>query len=484
MVIRQLPVALFMAAAAWLSVAGPAKAQSGQPSARERELEDLVRRLSQRVEQLEERLGALEQAKADRVTETRVQELEESVQQIKDERPPAPDSEEWAQMRKWVSDKSTLRPYWKDGLRLDSNDGSFKLKIGGRIQNDWAYYCTDDKEVGTADGDDFDEGVEFRRARLYFSGTIYDDLEFKAQYDFADGDSDFKDVYLGFKNVPYVGGVRIGHFKEPFSLEELTSSKYITFMERSPANTFAPSRNTGVMLHNAIFDKRMTWAAGVFRQTDDFGEGVGGRDYNVTARLTGLPWYEEDGKRLLHLGVGYTHQNYEDDVIRFRARPESHLAPRVVDTGTFPAEHGDLLGAEVAWVHGPFSLQGEYMHAFMEGDSHFIGDPRFWAASVQASYFLTGEHRPYKASNGTFDKVKPFKNFGKDEGPGAWELAARYSYLNLNDAGVNGGRLRDLTLGLNWYLNPNLRITWNYVFADPSDGGDVDIFQMRFQLAF
>jgi phosphate-selective porin OprO/OprP len=484
MAIRQLPVGLFVAAAAWLLVVGPAKAQSGEASAREKELEDLVRKLSQRVEQLEQRLSALEQTRPDSATEARVQELEESVQQIKEERPPATDSKEWAQIRKWVTDKSTLRPYWKDGLRLDSADGAVKLKIGGRIQNDWAYYCTDDKDIGTADGDDFDEGVEFRRARLYVSGSIYDNVEFKAQYDFAGGDADFKDVYLGVKKVPYVGGVRVGHFKEPFSLEELTSSNYITFMERALPNTFAPSRNTGVMLHDAVLDKRLTWAAGFFRQTDDFGDGVGGRDYNMTARLTGLPLYEEDGKRLLHLGVAYTHQNYEDDVIRFRARPESHLAPRVVDTGTIPAECGDLLGAEVAWVHGPFSLQGEYMHAFVEGDSHFIGDPRFWAASLQASYFLTGEHRPYKTSSGTFDKVKPLANFGKDGGPGAWELAARYSYLNLNDAGVSGGRLRDFTLGLNWYLNPNLRVMWNYVRADPSDGGDVDIFQMRLQLAF
>jgi phosphate-selective porin OprO/OprP len=475
---------LGVALASVFLVAQPVMAQSDTSSAREQELAELVRTLSQRVEQLEQRLSELEQTKADRTTETRVQELEASVEQIKEERPPAADSEEWALMRKWLTDKSTLRPYWKDGLRLDSADGAFKLKIGGRIQNDWAYYCTDGKNVGKADANDFDEGVEFRRARLYVSGSIYDDIEFKAQYDFAGGDSDFKDVYLGFTKVPYVGGIRIGHFKEPFSLEELTSSKYITFMERGLPNVFAPSRNTGVMLHNAFLDDRMTWAAGVFRQTDDFGDGVGGRDYNVTARLTGLPWYEEDGKRLLHLGAGYTHQNYEDDVIRFRERPESHLAPRVVDTGEFPAEYGDLLGAELAWVHGPFSLQGEYVHAFMQGAGRFIGDPDFWGAYLQASYFLTGEHRPYKTANGTFGNVKPLRNFGKDGGAGAWEVAARYSYLTLNDAGVDGGRLRDFTLGLNWYLNPNLRIMWNYLFADPSEGSEVDIFQMRLQLAF
>lgn len=232
----------------------------------------------------------------------------------------------------------------------------------------------------------------------------------------------------------------------------------------------------------------MTWAAGVFRQTDSFGDGVGGRDYNVTARVTALPWYQDKGRKLLHFGLGYTHQNYEDDEIRFRARPESHLAPRLVDTGTFGAEYGDLIGTEAALVYGPFSLQAEYVHALMQGRGWRIGDPHFWAASVQASYFLTGEHRPYKTSTGTFDRVRPLRNFtwrrGDDNGPGAWELAARYSHLRLNDAGVDGGRLRDFSLGLNWYLNPNMRTMWNYVFADPTEGGNVDIFQWRFQIAF
>ncbi len=199
---------------------------------------------------------------------------------------------------------------------------------------------------------------------------------------------------------------------------------------------------------------------------------------------TGLPWYEDEGKKLLHFGVAYTHQNYEDDTVRFRARPEVHLAPRLVDTGTFSAEYGDFIGAEAAVVYGPFSLQGEYVHSFIESRNRQVGDPDFWVASIQASYFLTGEHRPYKTSTGAFDRVRPLENYGRDGGPGAWEVAARASYLNLNDDGVDGGRLIDLTLGLNWYLNPNVRTMWNYVLADPSDGGDVSIFMWRFQVAF
>ena len=454
-----------------------------EPSARERELEDLVRRLSERVDQLESRLSRIEGTEGGRDTKARVEKLEQRVQQIRDERPPAAESGEWARMRKWVNDGSTLRPYWKDGLRLDSNDGAVRLKIGGRIQHDYAYFA-EDGDIERRLGRDFDDGTEFRRARLYFSGTVYDDIDFKVQYDFAGGDADFKDVYLGMKNVPYVGHVRVGHFKEPFSLEELASSNDITFMERSLVNTFAPSRNTGVMVFDNLLGERMTWAVGVFRQTDDFGDGTGGRDYNVTARLTSLPWYEDQGKKLLHLGLAYTHQNYEDDTIRFRAGPEAHLAPRLVDTGTFSAEYGDFIGAEAAVVYGPFSLQGEYVHSFIEGRDRRVGDPDFWVASIQASYFLTGEHRPYKTSTGTFGRVRPLRNYGRGGGPGAWELAARASYLNLNDAGVDGGRLIDLTLGLNWYLNPNVRTMWNYVLADPSDGGDVSIFMWRFQVAF
>jgi phosphate-selective porin OprO/OprP len=453
------------------------------PTARERELEELVRNLADRIDQLESRLGQLKGTKTAGNTEARVEQLEQSIQQIKNERPPDVNSEEWTKIKKWVNDGTTLRPHWKDGLQFTANDGSVKLKIGGRIQHDFAYFA-EDGSVERRLGENFDDGTEFRRARLYFSGTIYDDIDFKVQYDFAGGDADFKDVYLGMRGVPYVGNVRIGQFKEPFSLDELTSSNYITFMERSLVTTFAPSRNTGVMFYDTVNDKRMTWAAGVFRQTDDFGNGTGGRDYNATARLTALPLYENDGKRLLHLGVAFTHQNYEGDSVRFRARPEAHLTPRLVDTGNFSAEYGDFILAEAAWISGPFSLQGEYVHAFIEGRDQRIGDPNFWAASVQASYFLTGEHRPYKTSSGSFNRIKPLSNYDRNGGTGAWELAARLSYLNLNDDGVEGGRLKDLTLGLNWYLNPNVRTMWNYVFADPSHGGEVNAFMWRFQVAF
>lgn len=454
-----------------------------EPTARERQLEDLVRKLTERVDQLESRLDQMAPQQQQQQTQVRVDQLEETVRKIQEDRPPDFDSEQCKEIEKWVKDSTTLRPYWKEGLRLDSNDGSVKLKIGGRIHVDFRYF--DENGIDEQFDEDLDQqSTDFRRARLYFSGTIYDDINFKVQYDFGGGDADFKDVYMGLTKVPFVGNFRVGQFKEPFGLEQLTSSNDITFLERSLVESFVPDRNTGFMIFDTLLDKRMTWAAGVFRQTDDFGAGTGGHGYDATARLTFLPIYEDQGKTLLHLGVAYSKQNYKDDEFRIRARPEFDEGPRLLDTGTFSAEHSDMIGTEAALVLGPFSIQGEYVHAFFNGGSRLTGNPDFYAASVQSSYFLTGEHRPYKMSSGAFTRVRPLRNFREDGGWGAWEVAGRVSYTNLNDGRIKGGRAINYSLGLNWYLNPNVRTMWNFLYGDPSSGGDINAFLWRFQLAF
>jgi len=383
---------------------------------------------------------------------------------------------------------TTFRAYWKDGLRFDTKDGKFKLKVGGRIQTDFALIDAEDAVADALPGlPRYETGAEFRRARLYVAGTIYDAVEFKAEYDFAGGDPAFKDVYLGLTQVPVVQNIRVGHFKEPFSLEELTSSKYITFLERGLPNALAPSRNTGVGIFGTEMDERMTWALGGFRETNDFGFGFGPESlYDVTARMTGLPWYEDEGTQLLHLGAGYSHKFGNADDFRFRERPEAHLSPvRFVDTGTFRANGIDLVGPEAALVVGPFSMQDEYMHAFT--DSPTEGDPQFNGYYVFVTYFLTGEHRHYDTEEGAFGRLKPKHNFtltGDEPGCGAWELGLRYSNLDLDGKDIDGGELGDVTAAVNWYLNPNVRVMVNYVFADLDSVGDTNIAEARFQIDF
>lgn len=354
-----------------------------------------------------------------------------------------------------------------------------EVKVGGRIQNDWSWVATGrDAEplVGP-----LTTGTRFRRARVFVEGSLDKWVEFKAEYDFAGGQAGFTDVYIGLKGIPGLGHLRVGHFKEPFSLEELTSSRFITFNERALPNVFTPSRNTGFMVSNAVLKNRLTWAAGVFRDTDGFGNGEGDGEYSLTGRLTGLPWYSEEGRRLIHVGVALSQRKPHGDKVRFRLRPEVSIAPNFADTKDIRVDGTRLLGAEGAVVFGPFSIQGEYITTTL--DRVAGSDVTLAGYYVYASVFLTGEHRAYKTSAGAFDRVKPRKSLA-DGGPGAVEIAVRYSWLDLDDRDVRGGRLADLTVGLNWYLNSHTAVKVNYVRADRRDVGTAQFLLTRFQVDF
>ena len=142
---------------------------------------------------------------------------------------------------------------WDNGINVERNDDAFKIKIGGRILLDWGVISPDSalerNEENGVYGDNAlkGDGVKFRSARLGVAGALWEDFVFKAVYDFAGGSTGFKDVYLGMENIPVVGELLVGQMKEPFSLEELISGNYVTFMERSlPTAAFAPGRQTGI----------------------------------------------------------------------------------------------------------------------------------------------------------------------------------------------------------------------------------------------
>lgn len=220
---------------------------------------------------------------------------------------------------------STLRLYWKDGLRMETSDKQFKLKLGGRMMADWAWFDVDD-EIDAVTGKN-EDGAEFRRARLYVAGEIYENVIFKAEYDFAGGEAQFKDVYIGLKDLGPLGTFRAGHMYEPVGLEEQTSSKYITFMERSLTSVFIPSRNTGFQFNNTCADQKVTWSIGAFHDTDDFGDSEGD-NWNVSTRVTGTPLVTDDA--LVHLGFSYRYGVPNDTQLRLRQRPSAHMAMRWV----------------------------------------------------------------------------------------------------------------------------------------------------------
>ncbi len=440
----------------------------------------------------------------------------------------------------------TMRAYFKNGFNLETADGNFKVAIGGFIQNDWNVSDPSTPVKNAFHLNGTSTGTQFRRARLSLAGLVYNNIDFKFEYDFAEqtgGQPSFKDVYVGMNQIPIIQYLRVGHFKEPFSLEELTPDTYTTFQERATNNTFAApgsnfnlfgsnstvsgtDRNTGVAAYQTFFDQHLTTAAGAFRATDNFGNGFGSDSpYDVTARVTGLPLYDV-GQDLVHLGFSYSHKfryynSGSQETISFSSRPESNLFPTtLVNTGFIPTTGVNIFDPEVAAVVGPFAVQGEYMWALVDLANSFCttpssgpttcvpnhqSNPEFGGGYIEASYFLTGESRAsyYRTQFGHFERVTPLHNFAIDGSHwGAFQIAARYSYLDLQSATINhnappptklnapsagnggAGSLDDITGGINWYLNPVTRITINYVWAHRESIGDSNIVESRFQLAF
>ncbi len=414
--------------------------------------------------------------------------------------------------------KHDFQVYWKEGLNLKSRDGDFKMKIGGRIQLDaWFYADNDDRDTFNENGGGFYAGTEFRRVRIFFEGDVYKYVQFKAQFDFAPiKEDDFsclqgecegtflsdafqlKDVWIGFHNLDECWGcwfpdIQIGHFKEYFCLEELTSSKTITFMERAmPCEAFAPSRNIGIGLHHTLYGDRFYYGLGWWANTDSFGARVPRfRDepQHFTGRMVFMPWAPCDcDTRFWTLGGSVSYQFDNPGSFRYRTRPEIHLANRVADVRV-DADTALVWGVESAFVFDRFKVQGEYLSA--SPDARTGDSPTFSGYYVSASYLLGGKGFAYKRSSQSFDKIKPCNDFDCTECGhlGALELAVRYSSIDLTDAGYVGGEANDITVGLNWYLNPNTRIMLNYVYSDVTDlrgreglDGTISAFGVRFQV--
>lgn len=384
-----------------------------------------------------------------------------------------------------------IRTRWDRGLRFESTDGKFSMKLGGRIHVDWAALSGDSDLDAFVEshGDDLDDGVKFRRARLTMIGDFYERYIFKASYDFAGGDADFRDVYMGMRDLPLESTLKIGNFKEPFSLESLTQVDGLRFAERSLMRAITPSRNTGVALHGAALNERITWAAGFFYHTDTFGDGRG--DLSFTARSSGLLWDEGDDC-LFHAGASYSRRG-EDD-IQFRARPECVLAPDFIDTDGFPPsdlsthlirmDSANLYGGEAAWVHGPFSTQAEYSR--MDINQKYASDARVSGYYWHGGYFLTGEQRQYRRGTGRFGRVTPHSDFMSPEGgTGAFEVGVRLSRVDLDHTTFAfGGKMTDYTVGLNWFLNSSIRLTLNYIHSHLHGVGSANILVLRTALDF
>ena len=415
------------------------------------------------------------------------------------------------------------------GLSVTSADGAHQLQLRVRLAVDYGGIWEDDElnefqspsATAPAFGEQ-DDGVDFRYARLIVQGFVFKDFKYQIETDFA-GDTGatsptFKDVFIEYDKIPYGGGrtfgLRVGHFKEPINLEDQISTPDLVFLEKPLLDIFVPSRNVGLMVSDAVIGQptkeRMTWALGVFKETDE-NPGPSDNDeyrgWSVSTRLSGLPYSDKGGRRLIHLGFGYSHRTPNGGNVDYRVRSESRIVEaRYIDpnltaiaNADLPAgvvrlnatdvQTIDLFDAELAGVVGPWWWQAEYLHSMLDTDNE--GTLGFDGYYVQTGYVITGEKRNYNHARGTFTPPVPKKNFspfrGQGQGWGAWEVAGRYSFVDMTDGPVQGGKQTAYTFGLNWYANPNIRWALNYIHNDIDNDfydGDFDVLQSRVQIAF
>jgi len=353
---------------------------------------------------------------------------------------------------------------------INAQTSEKEIKFGGRIMYDMAVWG--DQEMDNA-------GTEFRRVRFYNSGKVYGNVKYKLQLDLAGGKIAFKDVYIELQEMPLQGNLRVGHFKEPLRLEALTSSKYIAFMERGLPIAMSTERNTGAMYHT-LFRERLSFQSGVFSHGDSFGnDKESTNNVNVTSRINYLVM--NNGNRLLHIGGSNSVRKNSEKSYGFSTRAENHLGSKLMSVSFEDVEETNILGGEIAFVNNALSVQAEYLQTTVVGSTEMELSSYYG----QISYFLTGESRPYKGSLAGFGRVKPNNNYGNG-GKGTVELVARISNMDLTAA--NEGTLDDITLGVNWYLNPYTRIMLNYVKGEYTNmSGEVtneNAAMMRVQVDF
>jgi len=374
--------------------------------------------------------------------------------------------------------------------------GSPKLKFYGRIHID--YWTFPNFQPGlsalesTGDPQDL---FNFRRLRTGVSGELTDNIVYKYEGEFAGGNVvGYRDAYLGVKDLPFFGTILIGNQKRPYSLDQLNSSHHNVFVERPfVAEAFnINNRRLGVASYGVSQDQKYNWRFGLYHQEEtQSASGFFGDRYQMefAARLASTPWYDEasDGRGFFHWAISGSVGDPDgfggaDNQARFRARPEARTSANFLDTGAIVGANTNLLlGLESVFNYGPFNITAEYMRSNVDRFDAVGPALQFHGGYIQASYFLTGESLRWDRRRGTLGRLRPFENAFKVKdcdgkirrGLGAWQVAARYSYVSLNDQDIVGGDASAATLALNWWWNSRARWQFNYNFGAAKTTGPI-----------
>ncbi len=446
--------------------------------------------------------------------------------------------------KKPVKDDGMLAVWGKDGrLTFTNEDKSTVYRFGGLFQFDVGGYIVGDNTNSSLNRP-LEQGSDLRRARLRTDGYCYDNLEWVFEFDLsraADNDRNtntlaapepnvmFNNVFIGVRDIPFLGVIRVGHIKEELSFYSASSGRNIPFMERPAAWDGIEDPylfDNGITMSNTYFDDLLYTWLGFFQtntRTGAFAINPEGA-YAFDLRACLMPIYEDDGKNWLNIGATGSFRGNPDGIANnlptvqaSTVQPQIRVGssvqvPNLINPGNISTQNGtQLFTVCLNRGLGPWSFGAQYDGQHV-GNAYFqtnieigadkvkktiyadIGDIYYQGASFEILRFLTpGDHRGVNKRDPSFLQVIPehylsWGKNGREKGIGAWEVGAKYDFAQLEYylpteapppgsaqytamkqaaalPGLRGGNLSAFTLGLNWYLNPNALIMANYVYT-------------------
>jgi phosphate-selective porin OprO and OprP len=445
---------------------------------------------------------------------------------------------------------ASVIPSWKGAPQLEDKASGWSFKPRGRMHIDAGY-------VGIPGAYNANRNLGFnaraRRLRLGAEGTMPGGFGYKVEVDFSSGGATFGDAFVSYHGKESPIHVRVGNFETLNGLEQISSSNNVTFLERSQMDdAFLNTRRLGAAVAYQTEEVRLEGGLFAGHSIDSSFNNDG---WIGAVRGTYSP--KAFGGQL-HIGANWQHREFQSNdggtasisnnapstnqLARYRARPFTQLTDvRFVDTGQFAASGDDIFGLEAAAIFKGLYLSGEAqwtktnaykagdlasgLDVFAGGNSAVVAtsDPTFFGIYGEVGYFLTGETRAYK--DGIWGRTKVLKPMGKAGGTGAFQIAARFDYLDLDSNKLKNGLTNNFTTGatslaaantrlgrggkqtgylfaLNWYPIDYIRVMLNYSRVDvrggplaaqvkplsvlPVDqrGYGVDLFAARLQLEF
>lgn len=384
----------------------------------------------------------------------------------------------------------------KDGFGLKAANNSFQIKFSGDVQADGRFYLNDKKEA-------FTDAFLLRRLRPTVEATVYGLATGRIQPNFGGGAAVLDDAYLELHPWPQAR-LRVGRFKAPVGLENLQSSARTLFIERGLVTALVPNYDQGVQLHGDVIGGAVNYALAVQNGVLDGGSADADNNdrKDFAARLFFSPWKSSSSGLLNDLGFGVGAITGKDFGTT-NASTTRLPSYKTEGQNTFFTYRTNVIASgtrarwspQFKWYPGRVGVLAEYVVSAQDVKSTATlatADLKHRAWQVSASYVITGERASYTG-------VKPRKPFDpKQRTWGAWEIAARYSQFNADrnsfprfaDSARSPRVARAWTGGLNWYLNPVVRVTSNYTYTWFDRGATVGnrdaerAFFTRFQFSY